>query len=285
MYCYKIAGVGFGFDTTLPIAESKLYSLFRIDEDEFFYLENKHIFTVHNEPCALPEYNYTLFSCSSYSAYKTEKGYDKVTKRFNRREYHCICSQNDIGGDIYFTDYAPDNIGTSAELFRLIDLVGALLSFDAVILHGSVVEHNGKALIFSGASGVGKSTQAELWKKNYASEILNGDRVIVRRIGNKWFAFGIPMCGSSNYCRDFMLEVDVVVFLEQAKENKIINYTEIQKFLKLTSQITCGSRKEEETPKLISLTEDFAKNNIIIEFQCTKENDAVKFLKEYLERK
>ena len=286
MYCYRMGDIGFGFDTDLQLEETHLYDLFRIDESEFYRLTERNYFSIKTESEKISDFGMPVFSCSSYSVYRVDDGYVKITNRYNRREYKCICRQNNKGGEISFTDNGIDSLLNTVELFRLIDLVTALLSFDALILHGAVIRHGEKCIVFSGDSGAGKSTQAELWNKYKGSEILNGDRLIIRRIDGVWYAFGIPMRGSSDYCCLFRLPVECIVFPEKAEYNRIGQFDrKMERFIRLNSQINCGSRKKEETDKLLSLTEDIINNIEIVRLFCTPDDGAVKCLSDYLARK
>lgn len=52
---------------------------------------------------------------------------------------------------------------------------------DTVALHGSCIVYKGKAVLFLGESGTGKSTHTRLWRENIAgSKLLNDDSPIVR---------------------------------------------------------------------------------------------------------
>lgn len=50
---------------------------------------------------------------------------------------------------------------------------------DLIMIHASGISLNGKGRLFSGFSGVGKSTLAELWKKEGAT-VINDDRLLIR---------------------------------------------------------------------------------------------------------
>ena len=284
MYCYNLGDILFVFNTERSIIESKYYGIFRTDEKS--QIADKQIFIISDIPAQPGEYGRPVFSSSDSSVYKTDKGYALVTNRYNRRRYKAVCIQQENGGEIFFTDSGDDLLQTSAELFRLIDLVSAFVNYNAFIMHGAVVEHNGKCIVFSGDSGVGKSTQAELWNEYRGSRIINGDRVLIRKTDKGFYAYGLPMCGSSDYCENYRMPVEAVVFPVKAYENSVSEpEKKIEKFMLLTSQITCGVRKEGESEKLMHLTEDFLESIPVIKLDCTISEDAVSCLENYLLRK
>lgn len=66
------------------------------------------------------------------------------------------------------------------------------VKFDAIMLHSSGVFDNDKGRIFSGFSGVGKSTMAGLWQKA-GNKIINDDRLIIRKNNNGYTMHNTPM--------------------------------------------------------------------------------------------
>jgi hypothetical protein len=95
------------------------------------------------------------------------------------------------------------------------------VQFDALLLHGSLVELEGEGVVFTGYSGIRKTTQAQLWEKYLNAEIINGDKLFLRVMENRAFAYGIPWKGSSPYCLNRKVPVKGIVVLRQAKENSI----------------------------------------------------------------
>jgi hypothetical protein len=69
-------------------------------------------------------------------------------------------------------------------------IIGLLSSTGGLLLHGAFLEHNNKAYLFLGESGAGKSTIAHNASKFHC---IHDDRFAVRKIGNRWYAFGVPL--------------------------------------------------------------------------------------------
>lgn len=117
---------------------------------------------------------------------------------------------------LYYNGYSDENY-----TLPLAALCARLAYFNAVFLHGSVVDLNGEGIVFTGFSGVGKTTQAQLWEKYLGADIINGDKLFLRCLDGKTFAYGSPWKGSSPYCLNRKVPVKAVVTLRQAKENAI----------------------------------------------------------------
>ncbi len=104
------------------------------------------------------------------------------------------------------------------------DLMGfeeiASVSQKAVV-HASFIIKNGNAVLFTAPSGVGKSTQADLWEKYADAEIINGDKALVFVSGGVVYAGGLPFSGSSGICKNKTAPLRAIICLSQAKENKL----------------------------------------------------------------
>ncbi len=88
-------------------------------------------------------------------------------------------------------------------------------------VHSSLVEYNGYGVMFLGPSGIGKTTQAELWNQYLDALIINGDCVFVEDKGEEFIGWGTPWHGSSPYCENTSVPVKAWVVLKQGSENSL----------------------------------------------------------------
>ena len=93
--------------------------------------------------------------------------------------------------------------------------------FDTVLMHASCIDCDGNGIIFTGYSGVGKTTHATLWNNYANADIINGDKILIREINNTLYACGLPWKGSSEYCLNKKTKLKSIIVLRQAKENKL----------------------------------------------------------------
>lgn len=112
----------------------------------------------------------------------------------------------------------------SEEVFLELSMV-AFYSYmslhNTLLMHASAVSYENKGIVFTAASGVGKTTQAELWKKHKGATILNGDKVFLKQENESIHAWGSPWKGSSPYFENESVVLKAIVVLEQAEENHI----------------------------------------------------------------
>lgn len=100
--------------------------------------------------------------------------------------------------------------------------------FDALLLHASCVDVNGEGVVFTGASGIGKTTQASLWGEHLGAQIINGDKIFIRKMNGEFCACGLPWKGSSEYCLNKTTRLKGVVVLRQSEENRITSLNQVQ---------------------------------------------------------
>lgn len=60
-------------------------------------------------------------------------------------------------------------------------------------LHSSLISYQGNGILFLGPSGIGKTTQAELWSKYRDALIINGDIVFVQETPDAFLGWGTPL--------------------------------------------------------------------------------------------
>lgn len=92
-----------------------------------------------------------------------------------------------------------------------------------ILLHSSAITVDGKAYMFCGESGIGKSTHTRLWKTAFGDRVdyINDDKPALRVIDNKAVAFGTPFDGGSGIAENRCAPVGAIVFLERSQTNFI----------------------------------------------------------------
>ena len=92
-----------------------------------------------------------------------------------------------------------------------------------LMMHASVVRHEGMAILFLGTSGTGKSTHSRLWLENIEGcDQVNDDNPVLRLMPDgSLHVFGTPWSGKTPCYRNLDVPVRAIVRLEQAPHNKI----------------------------------------------------------------
>ena len=107
----------------------------------------------------------------------------------------------------------------------------AAVRMGACPIHSSTVVCNGKAVLFLGESGTGKSTHTRLWLKNIPDVWrLNDDSPVVRIVDGRPIAFGSPWSGKTPCYKTDSVPLAVCVRLSQGPHNKIRRLSKIEAF-------------------------------------------------------
>lgn len=89
----------------------------------------------------------------------------------------------------------------------------------ALVVHGATVEYGGRALLFLGHSGAGKSTMAGL-AREYGARVLSDDRSIVRIDADRAAVWGTPWHGSLRAGTPASARLAAIFLLVQSLEDR-----------------------------------------------------------------
>ncbi len=98
----------------------------------------------------------------------------------------------------------------------------AIVQLKTVAIHSSAVIYGGKAFLFLGESGTGKSTHVRLIHQCFSdAELLNDDSPILRIEDGKCMVYGSPWSGKTPCYKRRKAELAGVVRLQQASYNRM----------------------------------------------------------------
>ncbi len=145
-----------------------------------------------------------------------------------------LCTSKDYTDCVLHSDgYRKKTFGT---LHTAVD--AALPLHGGSIVHASCVIYKGKAILFCGPSGMGKSTQARLWAERFGTYMISSDAPAVYPAadGSGAVAYGMPWDGSDQIFTQESAPVAAVIELAQAKENRIRRMDEREAYNRLLQQ-------------------------------------------------
>ena len=116
----------------------------------------------------------------------------------------------------------------------------ATARMDTLLFHSSVVNLNGKAYMFLGPSGTGKSTHTGLWQKYVeGSQLLNDDNPVVRLSSEGVpVVYGSPWSGKTPCYKNEQYPLGAIVGLAQAPYNAIRRMVPIEAYATLSSSVS-----------------------------------------------
>lgn len=97
------------------------------------------------------------------------------------------------------------------------------IDYCTMLVHSSALIYDGGAYLFSGDSGIGKSTHTRLWLEAFGDKvhIMNDDKPVVQIFGDKAVVFGTPFDGGSGIALNEAYPLKAIIFIERGEENSI----------------------------------------------------------------
>lgn len=147
-----------------------------------------------------------------------------------------VCSHDFKEGTLYhtksFLKFAVNNALMMMYTFITSDK-------QTTLFHSSVVSYQGKAYMFLGRSGTGKSTHSQLWLKHIdGTELVNDDNPVVRIIDGEARVYGSPWSGKTPCYRNVDYPIGGIVKLKQAPFNEIRRMKAVEAYVALAMSIS-----------------------------------------------
>lgn len=267
--------------TDHPLKESKAFLPFLTEETE------PDIEAVFSATDSLPPLPHSpLFTDRAYRIGRDAAGNpQKFFFEIPEDPVHYAVSTFDAAHGKIRVDYRPEYVRCVSELsnsFYHLGFEAILLQRNRLCLHASCVRTHLGGLLFSGVSGIGKSTQAELWCSTRGAEQINGDRPILSCDDGRWLAWGSPYAGSSKYHVNASCPITAIVLLAQADTCTVRRLSPAQAFRGLWPGMTVHSWDPDFVAQASALTAGLAADIPVYALSCTPDERAVTSLEDAL---
>lgn len=149
----------------------------------------------------------------------------------------CMQPTDDAALDLLYSPadrvaYVAGNL--AARLLRFALWIGyglMTLPHRTVAIHSSCIVYDGRAVLFLGESGTGKSTHTRLWREHIeGAMLLNDDSPVIRLEEGRVYAYGSPWSGKTPCYRAERYELKACVRLSQAPHNCITKLSLLQAY-------------------------------------------------------
>ena len=185
-----------------------------------------------------------------------------------------MCNPNYKHAEVYAVDNNPFGINNALMVMYAL----ATAEKHTALFHSSVVSYEGKAYMFLGKSGTGKSTHSGLWLKYIeGTELVNDDNPVVRVMDDGTIiVYGSPWSGKTPCYRNVSYPLGAIVLLSQAPQNVIRRLRPLEAYAALVASIS-GKRWDSRLAEGLHETENLlATNAKIWHLDCLPDEEAAK---------
>ncbi|MBR4734406.1 MAG: PqqD family protein [Lachnospiraceae bacterium] len=201
-----------------------------------------------------------------------------------RYVYEISCAKDGREAFVYGT-----NDGTSPcmeELFSALRFPFLILAQarGLCVMHSASLLYQGKAWLFSGHSGAGKSTHVQLWQDTFGTPWINGDLNLLGIKEGQAVCYGLPWCGTSGISTPGEFPLGGITFLTQAPYDKVSGLASDALALSLAKRMITpnwtASMMQQNIDAAISLS------SLIHGFrlECTKDPNAARVMKSAIDQ-
>ena len=170
------------------------------------------------------------------------------------------------------SDLARENIFHAIRLFFLF----IAQKHGKFAIHSASILYKEKTWLFSGHSGMGKSTHTALWHDLLGTPYLNGDLNLLGMEGDRIMVYGIPWCGTSEIYTTEDYELGGIVLLGRDPEKDLLEeLTPSEKIIRVMQRMISPAWKERFFSMNLEFAEEIADHAPVLYLRCTKNPSAV----------
>ena len=167
-------------------------------------------------------------------------------------------------------------------------------------IHSASILYRDQVWLFSGHSGMGKSTHTNLWKEQFGTKIINGDLNLigwsngeqtnigqsVDKPGSKGhpIVYGMPWCGTSGIASTKSYPLGGIVLLGRSDNDHFESLTNDQKIVRVMQRMISPVWTEDMLETNLKCSAKLAKEVPIYYLLCTKEPSAAYVMKARIDK-
>jgi len=150
-------------------------------------------------------------------------------------------------------------------------------------LHSVSILYKGKAWLFSGHAGMGKSTHTALWNKYYDTPILNGDLNLLSLTDEGPVIHGMPWCGTSGIADTHTWPLGGILLLGRSPQDQCVPLAPDEKQLLVMQRLISPTWTKEMVSHSLDFTGELTSQIPVCRLLCTKEPSAAETAKAWID--
>jgi hypothetical protein len=256
-HLYSIAGYGFRLWTRIPGQDIRLKDSFRSFRVDALDQVDGDFEIVPEEGFPWPGFDPArmFLESETWSFGHTldgKLGMDCAYVPAKFRQNAALLEPDFSRGVLFPKRLAPERFSPYTLFFPIDEQVflNRMALLGGALIHCCGVVHQGRAILFCGRSGAGKSTTARLWREAGAT-VLNDDRIVIRPHALGVQAGATPWHGTLKDIHPAVLPLAAVFHLHQARENRAEPISSRQGTLRLMANAIAPFYREEPTQSIL----------------------------------
>ncbi len=207
---------------------------------------------------------------------------------FSKSYAHILRSSSNPSSMLLSNDDWSDSVicngnnGEFSEELMITAVYSALCKFQTLFLHASVIDWQGQGIAFVGQSGIGKTTQAELWHEFEQADIINGDKAFIRVSDADTYIYGSPWKGSSEYCINRRVPLKGIVVLRQSNINSLRRIDVVEAVEKFVPHVFLPHWDEKCMEYALTTIDRLLNRVPIWLLECRPDKEAIKITKDFV---
>lgn len=158
----------------------------------------------------------------------------------------------------------------------------AMLLRQGVFIHAAFIDWKGQGILFTGHSGIGKSTQADLWAKEKNASIINGDVTLIKKRSERFYGYGSPWHGNSPHCENTSVPLCAITVLEQSGENCLTRLKGAEMITEVYNNIFCPHWIQDSYSLLLDILDELLNQVPVYLLKNKADDESVHLLAEEL---
>lgn len=278
-YCYKIGDFYIELELPLYLTEEERFSPFNGNG----FPKTRVSFVQADSLPQIAGIDLVRESDAVYSEYFADGAYIRTFHGVGTKEAYALLREKEcFRWECLYLKEAEYHFQSMRSCFAHIAFERILIEQKEMILHAALIRVGKDGILFTGPSGIGKSTQADLWRQNEGAEILNGDRTILRRAEEGWYGYGSPYAGSSGVYRNERALIRGIAVLGQGRGNAGKRLSVAEAFKCLYAGMTLNQWNPSFMETAAELLHRMSMEIPVYRLSCTPDVRAVVCLKELL---
>lgn len=151
-------------------------------------------------------------------------------------------------------------------------------------IHSASILYQDKAWLFSGHSGMGKSTHTALWHEQIHTPYLNGDLNLIGEEDGKLKVYGMPWCGTSGIYTTKTQDLGGIVLLGRDSRDHLEELGVAEKIVRVMQRMISPAWTKEQMEVNLEFAERIAAKSQVYYLKCTKNPSAVAPIKSRIDQ-